>query len=273
MFDYSNSRPGKEPRSMANPVSLTATLENYLEAIGRLVAEKGEAHTLELADALSVHKSTVTAALKSLAAKDLIHYSPYEAVTLTPQGEQVAREIVRRHGVIRRFLAEVLAVDGEVAEANACRMEHVLDEEVLERLRLFAQFVRECPRAGEEWLAAFQQYAERGGKPMRDGPEVERCMEDFRERLRRRREQKEQERTDRAMTTLDQLKPGQKGRIGRVGSVGAIRRRIVDMGVVRGTPIEVLKVAPLGDPIEVKVKGYNLSLRKAEAGAITVELE
>ena len=75
------------------------------------------------------------------------------------------------------------------------------------------------------------------------------------------------------MPTLDQLEPGQKGKIIRVGSVGALRRRIVDMGVVRGTPVEVVKVAPLGDPIEIKVKGYNLSLRKQEAAAITVEPE
>ena len=71
--------------------------------------------------------------------------------------------------------------------------------------------------------------------------------------------------------TLDQLKPGQSGRIVRVGSVGSIRRRIVDMGVTRGTPIEVIKVAPLGDPIEIKVRGYNLSLRKGEAAGITVD--
>lgn len=74
------------------------------------------------------------------------------------------------------------------------------------------------------------------------------------------------------MTTLDQLKPGQEGTIVRVGSTGPIRRRIVDMGVVRGTPVKVIKIAPLGDPIEVKVKGYSLSLRKEEAAAISVEL-
>jgi ferrous iron transport protein A len=75
------------------------------------------------------------------------------------------------------------------------------------------------------------------------------------------------------MITLDRLRPGQKGKIVRVGSAGAVKRRIVDMGVVRGTPVEVIKVAPLGDPIEVKVKGYNLTLRKEEAAAISVDVE
>jgi ferrous iron transport protein A len=73
------------------------------------------------------------------------------------------------------------------------------------------------------------------------------------------------------MSTLDLLKPGKKATILKVGSVGPIRRRMADMGMIRGTPVEVVKVAPLGDPIEVKVKGYNLSLRKDEAAAIIIE--
>jgi Fe2+ transport system protein FeoA len=73
--------------------------------------------------------------------------------------------------------------------------------------------------------------------------------------------------------TLDELETGQTARILRVGGGGRIRRRLVDMGVVKGTPIEVIKVAPLGDPIEVKIKGYNLTLRKKEAANITIEPE
>lgn len=74
------------------------------------------------------------------------------------------------------------------------------------------------------------------------------------------------------VATLDQLRPGQKGAILRVGSVGAVRRRMTEMGMVRGTPVEVVKFAPLGDPIEVKVKGYRLALRRVEAATITIEM-
>lgn len=73
--------------------------------------------------------------------------------------------------------------------------------------------------------------------------------------------------------TLDELEAGQRARIIRVGGGGAIRRRLVDMGAVKGTPVEVVKVAPLGDPIEVKIKGYNLTLRKKEAANIAIEPE
>jgi len=72
--------------------------------------------------------------------------------------------------------------------------------------------------------------------------------------------------------SLNDLRPGQKGVISRVGGKGQAHRRILDMGVISGTPIEVLRVAPMGDPIEIRVKGYNLTLRKEEAVNIQVEL-
>lgn len=71
--------------------------------------------------------------------------------------------------------------------------------------------------------------------------------------------------------TLKSLKPGNSGKITVIKGTGAVRRRLMDMGVVRGTDVYVEKVAPLGDPIEVKIKGYNLSLRKEDAENIIVE--
>ena len=73
-------------------------------------------------------------------------------------------------------------------------------------------------------------------------------------------------------TTLDQLKPGQVATVKKVGGDGPIRRRILDMGVTNGTGIEMVKSSPLGDPVEYKVRGYRLSLRKAEARVIEVEI-
>ena len=71
--------------------------------------------------------------------------------------------------------------------------------------------------------------------------------------------------------TLKDLKPGEKGQIGKVIGNSAVKRRIRDMGVTTGSLVEVVRVAPLGDPIDVKVKGYHLSLRKTEAGDIEVK--
>ena len=76
-----------------------------------------------------------------------------------------------------------------------------------------------------------------------------------------------------AIKSLAELKPREKGRVVKVGGEGSGRRRIIDMGLVSGAEIEMERVAPLGDPIEVKVKGYHLSLRKEDAANIYVEAD
>lgn len=73
-------------------------------------------------------------------------------------------------------------------------------------------------------------------------------------------------------TTLDQLIPGQSAKVKKVGGQGAVRRRLMDMGITSGVQIAVLKASPLGDPVEYLVRGYHLSLRKAEAQMIEVSL-
>jgi len=72
---------------------------------------------------------------------------------------------------------------------------------------------------------------------------------------------------------LSELEPQEKGRIVKVGGKRGIRRRLLDMGVVSGATVEVQRVAPLGDPVEIRVKGYDLALRKEEAANIQVELD
>lgn len=70
--------------------------------------------------------------------------------------------------------------------------------------------------------------------------------------------------------TVNQLKPGEKGTVLRLGSSGALRRRIIDMGITPGATIIMRKTAPLGDPIEINIRGYELSIRKSEAQEIEV---
>jgi Fe2+ transport system protein FeoA len=72
---------------------------------------------------------------------------------------------------------------------------------------------------------------------------------------------------------LNELKPKEKGKIVKVSGGGGIHRRLLDMGLVSGSEIEVERVAPLGDPVEIRVRGYHLSLRKEEAINIQVEME
>jgi ferrous iron transport protein A len=71
---------------------------------------------------------------------------------------------------------------------------------------------------------------------------------------------------------LAKVKPGQRCRITKIGAIGAMKRRLMDMGVLAGEEVQVEKIAPLGDPIEITVKNYRLSLRKSEAAGIAVEV-
>lgn len=71
--------------------------------------------------------------------------------------------------------------------------------------------------------------------------------------------------------TLRELKPGQHGKVVSIGTTGPLKRRLMDMGITPGVEIKVVKVAPLGDPIEVTVRGYELSLRKDEAQQIQMQ--
>lgn len=73
------------------------------------------------------------------------------------------------------------------------------------------------------------------------------------------------------MKTLRQAKIGDTVRVVKLHGEGAVRRRIMDMGITKGVEVYVRKVAPLGDPVEVNVRGYELSLRKADADMIEVE--
>lgn len=73
--------------------------------------------------------------------------------------------------------------------------------------------------------------------------------------------------------TLSMLKPGQKGRVKKVAAQGELKRRLYDMGCTSGAQVEFVKKAPLGDPIEIVLRGYRLSLRKSEADMVTIEVQ
>jgi ferrous iron transport protein A len=73
------------------------------------------------------------------------------------------------------------------------------------------------------------------------------------------------------MQTLREVKCGKTVTVSKIGGMGAVKRRIMDMGITKGTEIYVRKVAPLGDPVEITVRGYELSLRKADAEMIAVQ--
>jgi DtxR family Mn-dependent transcriptional regulator len=134
-------------------------LEDYLEAIYCIGAEAGMVRPSQVVRALGVHKSTVTAALRSLAEKGWINYRPYQSVTLTAEGKRQGSRLAARRAVIGGFLQKVLGVEPELAQANARRMMHALDEQVLERIVCFLAFAREHPERCGGWLRELECFA------------------------------------------------------------------------------------------------------------------
>ena len=119
---------------MKKSVRLTESQEDYIEAI-LLLEENGRvARVSDIATTLGVRKSSVTVALKNLAGRQLAVYSPYAHVVLTPEGKRLAGVLSRTHGRLKRFFTEQLGLPAAVANRNACRMEHALDNNVMDKL-------------------------------------------------------------------------------------------------------------------------------------------
>jgi len=130
---------------------LSASLEDYLEAILFTTEEKGAARAKDLADRLHVRAASVTGALKTLAGKGLVNYTPYDLITLTATGKRIAGKVARKHRALFQFFTDVLGIASEEAETFACSMEHAIPDHVLERFVGFAEFVGRCPNSGAVW--------------------------------------------------------------------------------------------------------------------------
>lgn len=151
---------------MMNTKHVSASLEDYLEAIYNLIQEKKVARGKDISDRLGVTNASVTGALRSLSEKKLIHYAPYEFVTLTEEGERVARAVTNRHRTLKDFFVSVLGIEEQEASENACRIEHAISENLIKRLTRLIAFVRHCPRAGSDWIERFNEFDDdpRGGE-------------------------------------------------------------------------------------------------------------
>jgi len=138
--------------------ALSASLEDYLEAIYHVASEQGAARVRDIAARLGVQMPSVTGALRTLASKDLVKHDPYSHVTLTPEGERIAREMVRRHEVLTDFLVRFLGLDAATADRNACHLEHAMEPVVLTRLvKLIEGQGPRAPRARPARRAANQR--------------------------------------------------------------------------------------------------------------------
>ena len=137
---------------------LSASQEDYLEAIFFLSREGERARPKDIAERMKVRAASVTGALKALAEKGMINYAPYAAVTLTEEGRAIASVIARKHEALLHFFTQVLGIDSAEAEEFACSMEHTIPDHILQRFTRFAEYTEKCPSFNASWQESAEAY-------------------------------------------------------------------------------------------------------------------
>lgn len=239
------------------PIDLTVALEDYLETIYLLIRENKFARVKDIANARGVRAGSVTPAMKRLEELGLIRYVRNEYIDLTSEGMKEALRVNARHQVLTRLFQEVLGLPNDQAVQNACAMEHNMTPEAMSRVVRFFEFLHLCPD-GKKLLDLFHSCNQ-----VNDSSAI--CSRDcsaYPVPGRHRKDPPE---------SVSTLKPGESGIVMQVNGKGAIRQRLLDMGILPDVTVEVERVAPSGDPIWIKLHGFQLSLRKREADSVVVD--
>lgn len=136
------------------------TAEEYLETIYALEKKEGKARTGMIAKELNVKPPSVTEMLQKLQQQGLVKYETYIGVKLTSSGKKIAENLRKKHILFENFL-EIIGVDKELAEIDACQIEHYVSPKTVERLEKFVRFIQEAP-ACPKWIEHFYGYCNTG---------------------------------------------------------------------------------------------------------------
>jgi DtxR family Mn-dependent transcriptional regulator len=210
------------------------TTEDYLKAIYQVDVEQGGAATTDLAARLGVAPASVTGMLKKLAAQQLVTYTRYQGVALTPAGRAIALDVLRRHRLAERYLSDALGLSWDRVHAEAEEWEHVLSEDVAAAMDKALGWPATDPH-GEPIPSV-------GG----DVPEL----------------------TD---TPLSRVRPYESARVARVSSEDAeFLRYLGSMGIYPGVALRILSIAPFGGPLTVEVAGRQYAIGQGVAERVFV---
>jgi DtxR family transcriptional regulator, Mn-dependent transcriptional regulator len=209
-------------------------VEDYLKTIFDLQREHGKVATTALAERLGLTPASVTGMVKKLAGLHLVEHEPYQGVVLTPAGEKIALEVIRHHRLLERYLAEALGVPWDQVHDEADNWEHVLSEDLEERIDRMLGYPTTDPHGAPI--------------PGRDGT----MAPPVRERL-------------------ADLRPGQSATIAEVSDHdSALLRYLGEMGLYPGARVEVLAVAPFGGPLTLRLGDAEHAVGREVAGFVSV---
>jgi DtxR family Mn-dependent transcriptional regulator len=148
--------------SVRKDKNLSASMEDYLEAILNVADSTGVARSKDIAGNLGVAKPSVTGALRQLARKGLVNYKPYGCVTLTAEGTDLAAKVAKKHEIIESFFMEVLGVGHSAAHPAACKAEHLLDVPIVSKMNDFTNFAKTQARDGEDVMHLMKRFLSAG---------------------------------------------------------------------------------------------------------------
>lgn len=235
---------------MPETIVLSASMQDYLEAILEIEEEESQVRITDIANKLKIAKASVNQTINKFKEMGLVQHQTYGPVELTSNGREMANKIIQRHRTLSQFLVEVLGVDQQIADKDACLMEHAVSVQTMDRLTEFLcrnnYIMDDCKinNANCPIGSKFKDISKR------------KCVNNM----------------NIVTKALSELKVGEKGKVIKVETKGVVRRRIMEMGIIAGSEILVKGFAPFGDPMELGIKGYSLSLRKVEASGIIVEM-
>ncbi|WP_291490094.1 DtxR family transcriptional regulator [Desulfurella sp.] len=212
-------------------VYLSETQEDYLLDILEHTTKSTVARIKDIAQTRNVSLPTVVSAIKTLAEKNIINHEKYGYITLTDYGIELAKNLLERKKNILRFLTFTLGIPEDIAIIDAHKLEHDLSKQTYEQFIKLTDFLAANPLIKEQ----FDKFAKRE-----------------------------------AYMKLNEINVGETAKIVKIEN-SPIKSKLLSMGTTPGVQIKVEKVAPLGDPIEVTLLGYHLTLRKDEAEKIIVE--
>lgn len=143
---------------MTTDHDLSESVEMYLKTIYRIVERKKAAKAKDIAKMMNVSSSSVTGALHHLADRNFINYEPYDVITLTDEGINIAEDILRKHTAIKKFFIEILDAEETEADDCACRIEHVIYPSIYKRLVEFVKWLEHTPCCGPQVLHQFKDH-------------------------------------------------------------------------------------------------------------------
>ena len=136
------------------------TIEDYVELVYDLQKGKKRVHTNDIASALNINPASVTEIFQKLSEDGFVNYEKYSGVNLTEKGKKIALKVKKKHNALTEFLT-ILGIDKEIAEKDACEMEHILHPMTMDTIIKFVEVVRYC-KVTPFWLNRLKNYIKTG---------------------------------------------------------------------------------------------------------------